>query len=263
MFFSLSKLLPLLVYPVGMACLLLGAALLAWRKPRLQRTLVAAALAVIVLFGNQWVAEAMASRLEWRYLPADDYPRSEAIVLLGGGTRPKLPPRPLSEMNEAGDRMVYAAQLYHAGKAPRVIVSGGAIELYGATVPEAEPMRELLRALGVPDEAIVSEERARNTYENAIYVREILEEYEIDGVLLVTSALHMPRSVAIFAKQGIAVTPAPTDFMVTWGEPGRTVARGWDGALLKLMPSAEYLDLSTRVLREYLGLVVYRLRGWL
>lgn len=261
--FYLSKLLPLLVYPVGVACLLLMGALAAWRKPRLQRVLVAAALAVLLVFGNQWVAEAMAARLEWRHLPADDYAPAEAIVLLGGGTRPQLPPRPMSEMNEAGDRLVHAAHLYHAGKAPRIIVTGGAIELYGSVVPEAEAMRELLVALGVPDDAIVSEDRARNTYENALYVREILEEQGIDEVLLVTSALHMPRSVAIFVKQGMSVTPAPADFMVTWGEPGRTVGRSLGGELLKFVPSAEYLDLSTRVLREVIGLAVYRMRGWL
>jgi uncharacterized SAM-binding protein YcdF (DUF218 family) len=75
--------------------------------------------------------------------------------------------------------------------------------------------------------------------------------------------MHMPRSVAIFAKQGLAVTPAPVDFFATRGEEGRTADPGLEGWLLKILPNSERLDLSTRALREYLGLVVYRLRGWL
>lgn len=263
MFFELSKLLPLLVYPLGVACILLTAALLVGKRVRLQRLLVAAALMVLLLFSNQWVAEALAAQLELRHVPQGELPEAEVIVLLGGGTRPQLPPRPISEVNEAGERMVYAARLYHAGKAPRIIISGGVIDLYGTVVPETEAMRELLVALGVPDAAIIDEDRSRNTYENALYVREILEELGITEVLLVTSALHMPRSVAIFAKQGIEVTPAPVDFWTTWSEPGRTVPRNWAGTLLKFLPSAEYLDLSTRVLREVVGMVVYRMRGWL
>lgn len=261
--FSLSKLLPLLVYPVGVTCWLLMAALIIRGRPRLQRMLTAAALVNLLVFSNQWVAELMAEQFERRHVPQAELPSADAIVLLGGGTRAKLPPRPISELNEAGDRMAYAAHLYHLGKAPVVIVSGGAIDLFGSTVAEAEAMHEYLVAFGVPDAAIVQEARSRNTYENAIYVRDILEDLGAQRVLLVTSALHMPRSVAIFVKQGMDVIPAPVDFTVTGAEEGRTVARGWDGQVLKLLPSAEHLELSTRVLREVIGLVVYRLRGWL
>src|SRR5690606_12821560 len=99
-----------------------------------------------------------------------------------------------------------------------IVVSGGFIDFFGSTVPEAEAMKELLMALGVAEEDIVLEGRARNTYENAIYVREIAEEQGFNEILLVMSALHMPRSLAIFEKQNFAVIPAPVDFLATWGE---------------------------------------------
>ena len=124
-------------------------------------------------------------------------------------------------------------------------------------------MRELLDALGVPPEAIIDESRSRNTYENAVFVREIVEARGDEELLLVTSAMHMPRSLAIFVKQGLSVSPAPVDFLATKGEEGRTHAPGFEGWLLKVVPSAERLELSTRALREYIGLVIYRLRGWL
>lgn len=263
MFLFLSKLLPLFVYPVGLSLLLLIAALIFHKRRRVQLTCISLAVALLFFFGNEWVSHRLVSSLEWRYLPSGELPQAEAIVLLGGGTRPQLPPRPISEMNEAGDRIGYAAKLYHEEKAPFIVVSGGFIEFFGSTVPESDAMKELLMAFGVPEEDIVLESRSRNTYENAVYVREIADEQGFNQILLVTSGLHMPRSVAIFELQGFEVIPAPVDFLATWEEEGRTTDVGWDGWLLKLIPNSERLDFSTRALREYLGMVVYRLRGWL
>jgi uncharacterized SAM-binding protein YcdF (DUF218 family) len=263
MFLFLSKLLPLFVYPVGLASMLLIAALFTHKRRRVQMACIGSALALLLIFSNQWVTHQLVSSLEWQYLPSGELPQTEAIVLLGGGTRPHLPPRPMSEMNEAGDRLAYAAKLYHEGKSPIIVVSGGFIEFFGATVPESEAMRDLLVMLGVPDEDIVLESRSRNTHENAIFVRELADAQGFNEILLVTSGLHMPRSVAIFEHEGFEVIPAPVDFLATWGEDGRTVEVGVDGWLLQWLPNAERLDHSTRALREYLGIVVYRLRGWL
>jgi uncharacterized SAM-binding protein YcdF (DUF218 family) len=257
----LSKLLPLFIYPVGLASFLLIAALLLYKRRGLQQICIGLALALLLIFGNEWVSHRLVSSLEWRYLPAEEIPQAEAIVLLGGGTRPQLPPRPISEINEAGDRMVYAAKLYHEGKAPIIVITGGFIEFFGSTVPETDAMLELLVALGVPADAVVREDRARNTYENAVFVREIADEQGFNEIILVTSGLHMPRSVGLFEHQGFEVIPAPVDFLSTWGEEGRTTDIGIDGWLLRILPNAERLDFSTRALREYFGLFAYRLMG--
>lgn len=263
MFLFLSKLLPLFVYPVGLSSLLLITALVFYKRRRVQQICIGLALALLLIFSNEWVAHRLVSSLEWQYLPSGELPQAQAIVLLGGGTRPHLPPRPMSEMNEAGDRIGFAAKLYREGKGPFIVVSGGFIEFFGSTVPESDAMKELLMAQGVPEEAIVLESRSRNTYENALYVREIADELGFNQILLVTSGLHMPRSVAIFQKQGFEVIPAPVDFLATWGEEGRTAEVGVDGWLLKVFPNSERLDFSTRALREYIGIFVYWLRGWL
>lgn len=263
MFLFFSKLLPLFVYPVGLASLLLVASLIFYKRRRIQAICIGLALALLLFFGNEWVSHRLVSSLEWQYLPSGELPAAEAIVLLGGGTRPQLPPRPISEMNEAGDRIGYAAKLYHEQKAPFIVISGGFIEFFGSTVPETDAMKELLVALGVPDEAIVLESRSRNTYENALYVREIADREEFNQILLVTSGLHMPRSVAIFQRQGFEVIPAPVDFLATWEAEGRTAEVGVDGWLLKVFPNSERLEYSTRALREYIGMFVYRMRGWL
>jgi uncharacterized SAM-binding protein YcdF (DUF218 family) len=123
--FFLSKLLPLFVYPLGMACVLLALALMLGRYRRVQWTLIALSLAVLWLGGNRLVTMAAVRSLEWRYLPQGEIPAAEVIVVLGGGERPRTPPRPIHEINEAGDRLLYAAYLYKTGKAPHILLSGG------------------------------------------------------------------------------------------------------------------------------------------
>ena len=113
-------------------------------------------------------------------------------------------------------------------------------------------MLRFLADLGVPPEAILLEGRSRNTRENALYTAEILSAEGIDRVLLVTSALHMPRALATFRAAGIDAEPAPTDFEVM-PEPAH---------LMRWLPDAEALSDSTRALKEYVGWWVYRWRGW-
>jgi uncharacterized SAM-binding protein YcdF (DUF218 family) len=263
MFVFLSKLLPLFVYPTGLACVLLVASLIV-RRPRWRTALIACALGVLLLFGNRWVAGGLARSLEWQYFPPEEYPQADAIVLLGGATRTLVYPRTLSEVNEAGDRVILAAWLYHQQRADTIVVSGGYIDFLGSETPEAKAMVELLQLLGVPEEAIVAEARSRNTYENAIFVKPLLEEMGAERVLLVTSAMHMPRSVGIFAKQGIDVIPAPTDYVVTYGDgSGDDEGDGLGAIVIRLLPTAEQLEISTRAIKEYIGMVVYRLQGWM
>lgn len=261
MFVFLSKLLPLFVYPLGLACALLGVALVI-RSPR-RRWLIPAALVLLWLGGNRWVSSVLVRSLEWRYLPTAPLPSTQAIVLLGGGTRPQALPRPLAEVNEAGDRLFYAAWLYRQGKAPLVLVTGGGIEWRGPRLPETEAMRDLLVFMGVPAEAILLESEARNTYENALYTRQILAARGIDRILLVTSALHMPRAVRLFERQGFTVIPAPADFLVSQADWASLTYPDPRQQVIQLFPDAEALYYTTLALKEYIGMVIYGLRGWL
>jgi uncharacterized SAM-binding protein YcdF (DUF218 family) len=265
MFLYLSKLLPLLIYPLGLAVILLLIAWL-WRsRPRLLKLTLLGAVVLLVLGGNRCVAYSLLRSLEWRYMPPAEIPQVGAIVVLGGSTRQKAYPRPLVEVNESGDRLLYAAYLYHQNAAEHILLTGGNIEWLspGSTRPEAEEMAAVCHLLGVPEEALWLEPDSRNTYENALYSRVILKEAGVETILLVTSALHMPRSVALFERQGVNVVPAPTDYIVSATDWRYLWRAGLAGQMLNLLPSAEYLDYSTQALKEYIGLSVYRLRGWL
>jgi len=263
MFIFLSKFIPPLVYPLGLACILIGVGLLAERKLYLRRTLFVAALMLLWLGGNRWVAMSLGRSLEWRYLPPNPMPSAEVIVLLGGGTEPGLYPRPMVGLNAAADRELYAAWLYHQGKAPYILVSGREISWLFASDQGAGDMASVLAMLGVPPEAIWIENESLNTYENALFCRKILEEKGFHRIILVTSAAHMPRSVALFQKQGFEVIPAPTDFTITQADWQRLVEPNLPAQLIRLIPSAENLYATSIFLKEYLGMFIYRLRGWL
>jgi len=127
----------------------------------------------------------------------------------------------------------------------------------------AEEMGELLDLLGVPASAIWEQPRSQNTQEDAEYSAAMLKERGVQRVLLVTSAMHMPRSVALFRHLGIEVTPAPADFTVTEIGWKNLFSLEPQAFLVNLLPNASSLSLTTNVLKEYLGLFIYRLRGWL
>lgn len=262
MFFFLSKFIPLLVYPLGLSILLLSLGLY-WlnRHPRRTRIAIASSIAILWLSSTPLLRNALILNLEQQNIPGE-LPTADVIVVLGGATRSPIHPRPFVDIMEAGDRIIHAAQLYQQGKAPKVLVSGGRIDLAGATTSEAEDMGQLLQFMGVPQEDILIEPESYNTRENALYSKTILEEAglspETSQILLVTSAMHMPRSLRIFRKLGMDVTPAATDFLIVKAErPSTSRAR-----LLSLLPEAENVLFVSRAIKEYIGLFVYQLRGW-
>lgn len=262
MFLFLSKLLPLFLYPLGLACLLLLVALVVmWRRPRIAAGSIALALVLLLVSSNDWVRDGLVRSLEWQYIPTEGLPKAEAIVVLGGATKSALPPRPGVDLSEAGDRVLYGAQLYREGKAPRVILSGGRINWRGGGSSESADMATIMETLGVPKSAMLQDPTSLNTYQNAVNVKRILDEQNIQRVLLVTSAIHMPRSLLIFKRQGIDAIPAPTDFSVVRYEndDSKSLEQFW----LDLVPDAERLQHTSRALKEYIGLIVYRLKGWL
>jgi uncharacterized SAM-binding protein YcdF (DUF218 family) len=253
MWITLSKTLPYLVYPLTIALVLMLIALVLPRR----RVLLATALLILGVSSLPPVAQGIYGSLEARYPPVDiaKLPNADAIVVLGGAVRVPVPPRKDFELDSASNRIRHAAKLFRAGKANRVLLSGGNLfEQARGVQGEAHYMRVFLSELGVPSDAILVEDRSRSTRENAVETKRVLEQRGLKRVLLVTSAAHMPRALGTFRATGIDAVPAPTDYRVDdFAEP----------ALLKLLPDAGYLEQTTQGVREYLGHAVYRLRGWM
>lgn len=248
----------MLFNPLNTALLVILVLLLLWMLTRRGGFLVA----TVVVIGLLWlmatplVSGGLQSLLESQSaeLPAEALPKADAIVVLGGTLSPPATPESDANLSAAADRLVYAARLYALGKAPVILVSGGHGGGGGAMGAESVHAGALLAGWGVPEDAILTETESVNTYENAIYTKLMLDQHGLKTVLLVTSAMHMPRALATFSSAGIGVTPAATDFEASGPGPGGLAA--W-------MASPASLDVSTRALKEYVGRLVYRNRGWI
>ena len=263
MFLFLSKLLPAFFYPLGLACLLMVVALVTfWKRPRVAIGAIATALFVLLVASNGAVSRSLVRSLEWQHIPSGELPQVPAIVVLGGGIKPKVPPRPWVDLADRGDRILYGALLYRQGKAPWLVLSGGRIDWKDNNDSESKDMAAIALAMGVPPSAILEDPTSLNTYQNAVNVRKILDDKKIQRrVLLITSAMHMPRSLLIFKRQGIDAIAAPTDFLLT--EKDFKPPDSWQAIVFNLLPDIENLGNTTSVIKEYLGIAVYRLKGWL
>lgn len=269
MFVYLSKFLMQLVYPTGIVFLILVISLLT-RREKLRKGLLIAAAGVLFVCGNRFTGALLLRSLESAYPPYNGEESAGAVVVLGGCTESKGYPRQTVEVNGAGDRILYGADLVLQGKADTLLVGGSYIDWQdGVTIVDdkvsspASEMAEIAVRLGVPEEQILIQDRSLNTAEEAEHDAEMLREKGIDRVILVTSASHMRRAAALFKKQGLEVVPAPTDFSYSDAQWEDITRITWKNAYLYLIPGTSAIRTFETAVKEYIGIFVYRLRGWI
>jgi uncharacterized SAM-binding protein YcdF (DUF218 family) len=230
----LTKGLPLYVYPLGAAIFVSATALLLSCTSWWRIGLVQLGLALIAL----WIAATpvFANWLNWRleseFPPVDvgTLPQSNAVILLGGVGL---------DFDNPTNRIVHALQIYRAGKAPLIVISGG----------NPDP----LVRLGAPRSILILEPESRDTRENAVNTAAIFKAHGWQNGLLVTSAIHMPRALAAFQMVGLNVVPAAT------GIDARLFQ--FDGSI-DLQMNREALLQTAAAIKEIVGLLVYRCLGW-
>ena len=254
MFFAASKILVWLIYPLSLGLFLsfsaYGAFLL--RRKRSFHVLFLLAMAILYLSGTGLVADFLLKPLERRHLPPPPSAlKADAIVVLGGDLRKKVFPRDAVEVD--GNRVLKGVRLFRQGAAPVLIVSGGSGDLFDQTYKEAVIMKELAAEFDVPEDKIVVEADSRNTRENILYTKKILDRLHARRIILVTAAYHLPRAYAVAKKAGIEAVPAPSDYYVA-GER-------YDP--FSFLPHPIALLYSTIAIKEYIGIFVYRLMGWI
>jgi uncharacterized SAM-binding protein YcdF (DUF218 family) len=251
----LSNFLYRLLYPPNLSLLILAIAFVAMflKKRFFSFTLIGVAIVWVMLWSLPVTTLVMGGFLENRYqsLAAKDYPKADAIVVLGGhiqGNRHNwFTPY---DKKMVRSRETLAAELYLTQRAPVMVLSGGALE---GSIGDTNNMARTLIQNGIPEQAILLETHSQNTFENALLTQKTLSNLEKKRILLVTSALHMPRSMAAFEKQPIEVTAAPLPKQIT--VPNIRPLHIWQ-------PDNITLEASRSILKEYLGLFVYWLRGW-
>lgn len=169
----------------------------------------------------------------------------DALIVLGGGIAPAAPPYTMEpQLTDASDRIWLAARMFHAGAAPKIIVSGGSFieQQGGPATTEAEAMRRFLRDLGVPNDVIVSEGKALNTIENIRNVRDLVKG---GRVAIITSAFHIPRAAKLAKRAGLNFAI----FGVDWSVPDDATV-WWD----YWMPSVGALGESSVAIKELVAI---------
>jgi uncharacterized SAM-binding protein YcdF (DUF218 family) len=241
-------------YPLLFVAILVALATLWRRRVESRKVLTLLTLPVVMLTAVNLpvVADLAIVSLERSDAPRHDRPDDiEAIVVLCGYVRPPGDLFPEAELGtDTLYRCIHAAQLYHQGKPCLVVVSGGRPD--GTSGPSmAATMKKFLLTQAIPERDIVMEDRALSGYENAVHCAKLLSERRIRNVLLVTSAIHMPRAAACFRAQGVCFTPAPCDYLTPQYRLSASSLWPNAGAGMKFQIAA----------REWLGLLWYRLHG--
>ncbi|VTZ22373.1 conserved hypothetical protein [Methylocella tundrae] len=255
MFFALSKIFWLIAEPLTFLLILLciGVALQFTRRARLGRRWTAAttlALAVLLLTP---LSAALLLPLENRFpAPSADLAPPTGIIVLGGALQQrKSESRGQVILSEDGARLIAGLELARRYPQARLIYSGGSGDLLDQSSAETVGARKFWLALGGPADRMSFESRSRNTWENALFTRDLLQPKPGETWLLVTSAWHMPRSMGIFRRLGFDVIAYPVAYR-TFGD-----ARDWSW-FASASDRIPMLDLSVR---EWIGLLAYRLTG--
>ncbi|HZH45013.1 MAG TPA: YdcF family protein [Roseococcus sp.] len=212
-----------------------------------------------LLLGLGWFVAVLVTPLAaWVSLPLEDrFARPEAparvdgVIILGGAVEQLLTEsRGIPSLNGAAERMTEAVALSRRYPEARILFTGGSGNPLPGAITEAEVARRLFASLGLEGERVLLEAQSRNTWENATMTRAMIPPRPGETWLLVTSASHMPRSMGCFRRAGWEVVAWPVNYSTLRG------GAGWFDP-----PWSFRLGQAEWAIREYVGLVAYRLLG--
>jgi uncharacterized SAM-binding protein YcdF (DUF218 family) len=255
MFFFLSKILAFIIAPytwlfIGLIYLLKKL----WKTP--YRKIVLILTISLYVISNSFLMDEIISK--WEYCDDNIYLKNTkydlAIVLGGMGRIDERQNR--FDFNQSGDRLFQTLALYHKHRVNKLMITGGSGSVSKPHHREAEYIKSYLRSISIPDSNIIIENSSKNTYENAIFSKHILDSLKFNGsILLVTSSFHMKRSLAIFEKAGYKnITPFVTNKI--------TGIRKFEFDHC-FIPNIEAVWSLNLILHEMVGYAIYYVKGYL
>jgi len=253
--FLLSKLFWVFAQPLSLAFLFAALAavlaLIGWQRLSGFSAFLAALTLFITLFTTTGTVALQV--LEARFAkPATDPAQVTCMIILGGAFDNEInTARGGMELNQSADRFVEALRLARNYPEARILVSGGDGSISGTFEGEAQTAERFFSAFGISSDRLIKENTSRTTYENSLNTAELLKVQGLENCLLITSAFHMPRSVGLFRKAGITVTPWPVDYRTSG-----VVSPGLD-----FTQPALNAQITTTAAREWMSLTAYSLTG--
>ncbi len=255
MFFILSKTLNYLTMPLVIICVLF---LLSWilNNKKWKSLLFKIGIILLLFFSNDFITNEVVRAWELPATPFNEIKQTYSIgILLTGVTKGNMAPDDRVYFQRGADRVTHTLQLYRMGIIRKILISGGSGSLLERNRQEADEIADALYMMGVPKEAIRIENESRNTHESAVAVKKILQDsVSSEECLLITSAFHMRRSRACFEKVGWRMDTFTTDFL-------HHKRMFTPDALL--MPRVESLVIWNIMVREWVGMIAYKISGYI
>ena len=259
MFFILSKLLLFLLNPlVWILFFILLAKFL--KKIKWKKRSLTISILLFLFFSNGYISKHAIYFWEAKTISVKDIEQPYDIgILLSGYAKNMnylLEEDHFFQLGGGANRLTQTIELYKLGKIKKILISGGMAYILEKGVPESENTKRFLIRLGIPEADILIETKSRNTYENALYSKAFLATNGIEKnqrLLLITSAFHIFRAEKCFKKVGLKVTPFSVDYY--------TDSLAFHPEYF--IPSTSAIDNWQLLIKEWVGIVVYRMRGYL
>lgn len=254
MFYLISKLFTFLLMPVGIILVLVTFLIYSKNRTRTKRL----GFLIILLtycFSSPLISNKLASVWESEQLDISALkPHSVGVLLTGGLMEDEVKFPTNLNLGNSGDRLWQTLHLYELSKINYILISGGGISWVGKKqTTEIDFAKAFLIQNGVPEKYILLEKSSRNTNENAMNSANLLTmNFPNQTVLLITSAYHMPRAMDCFKKRGIRADAFPSDFIKTKNKLD----------LYDLIPTASALNDTSKLFKEIIGLLLYKLMSY-
>jgi uncharacterized SAM-binding protein YcdF (DUF218 family) len=253
MFFIISKLLTFLISPLVWIVVLLLVAVFSKFPERKKRSLKWA-LIITLLFSNPFLFNECSRQWEIPATRFEDLKTYEVGIVLGGMSVYD-PGLDRAQFFRGVDRLIQAVELYRRGVIKKILFTGGSGRLLHPEMKEGNYINRYLLYMGVRKKDILIESESKNTRENALFTKQLLHDQNLKGnLLLITSAIHMRRSLGCFNKAGVITEPYSTDRYAG--------ARKYELDHL-FIPEPSILYDWTTLLHEVVGFITYRIAGYL
>ncbi len=254
MFFVISKLIGFLVSPFWWIIVSIGLAY--FIKNRVYKSrLYLLAFVLFLVFTNPLLFRVVSGVWEGNLQPAESMRNKSDVCVVLGGMSAYHEPTGRIRFTQSADRILQAIDLYKKGIVNKIVISGGTARLIRKNRPESIHLKNFLVTLGIPAESVLIDSLSRNTHENSVNSMALIKANGWNSsVVLVTSAFHMRRAAGCFIKAGFTVYPYTTD-------PLKGVSKITFSDLV--IPSVGVLNNWNFIIREWVGIVMYWVSGYL
>ena len=238
----LSKIFVWLIYPLTIGILLISSSFIFYKNKnfKLFKSFFIIGLLIIYLPSITPIQRILFKSIHINSYPISQENQIDAIVVLGGEP----------------SRSISGIRLYNQNIASYILMTGGSGNIFEENQKESERMTDFLIEFGVNKNSVLSENKSRNTRENAVFSKKIMDEYEIKSIVLVTSNIHMKRSTKVFEKLNYKVFPYNSQIF-------RIPKKNSEFDPFIFFPNVENLFISSQIIYEYFALLLYKIFGWI